>query len=122
METDHTGVACGDHPELVGLARLRARGWIFLPHVVDGEIDALQGFHTWPGGWGEAILLRGTTDAAGARTDPEGGLVWYREGTLTDVLDGLLFLPDPTHSSAPRLVIGQCGTPLMSRGRNSAVA
>lgn len=122
MGTDHTPEVYGDHSELAGLARLRARGWVFLPQLVDDEIDALRGFRAWPDGWAEAILLRGTTDAAGARTDPDGGLVWYREGTLADVLDGLLSLPEPGHPRAPRLVIGRGTTPLTSRVWNSFAA
>jgi hypothetical protein len=33
-----------------------------------------------------------------------GGTVWYREGTLAQVTDELLDLPDPDASGAPRLV------------------
>jgi hypothetical protein len=40
------------------------------------------------------------------RTDPDGGLLWECEGTLSDVADGLIGLPPPGSPYAPRLVIG----------------
>ncbi len=47
------------------------------------------------------------TNAAGLRMDYTGGLLWQLDGTLMEVVDGLLALPAPSHPLAPRLVRGR---------------
>jgi len=70
----------------------------------------VHGVRTWPGGSADAIRVRYTTDAKGLRVDYVGGVVWGCEGTLDDVLDGLIALPAPDEPGAPRLVKGTvCG-------------
>lgn len=97
--------ALAEFPELQRLIDLREAGWAFLPGFADGELIEVRGVHTWPGGWAEAIRIRYTTDAAALRIDPDGGIVWQCEGTLCEVVDGLLTLPPPSEPDAPRLVI-----------------
>jgi hypothetical protein len=46
----------------------------------------------------------GQGDAKAFRCDPAGEVVWQREGGLVEVIDGLLQLPGPNESGAPRLV------------------
>lgn len=53
---------------------------------------------------GRCDPVRYTTDAAALRTDHDGGVVWQREGSLVEVVDGLLTLPPPSTPGAPRLV------------------
>jgi hypothetical protein len=91
-------------PEIEYLILIRDGGWRFLPQ--EPGRDQLDGFRQWPEGWHDGIRVRSGTDALGIRTDPSGGLVWERAGTLTDVVTALLALPAPWESSAPRLIIG----------------
>jgi hypothetical protein len=93
-------------PEIQCLIDLRDSGWAFLATELDGEVIEVHGVRTWPGGWADAIRVRYTTEAKGLRTDCAGGIVWGREGTLDDVLDGLIALPAPDERGAPRLVKG----------------
>ncbi|MEO6090760.1 MAG: hypothetical protein ABIQ18_47425 [Umezawaea sp.] len=93
-------------PELCRLIDLRDEGWAFLATERDGKVVEVHGVRTWPGGWADAIRVRYTTDAKGLRTDYAGGIVRGREGTLDDVLDGLIALPAPDERGAPRLVKG----------------
>ena len=97
-------VALREFPELQHLADLRDADWNFLPTVVDGELTEVHGFLTWPGGWADAVRVRHTTDAAGLRIDCDGGITWTREGSLTEVIQGLISLPAPSDRLAPRLV------------------
>lgn len=92
--------ALTEFPELQRLADLRKAGWQFVPVTTDGEMVELRGVHIWPDDSVDAIVVRFTTDAAGLRHDPSGGVVWRREGHLADVVDGLLTLPPP--SDQPR--------------------
>ena len=95
-----------DRAALHSLTMLRERGWVFVPHVTDGQVVLLTGVRMWPGGWADAVGILGAGDAQAARTDPDGGLVWRRAGTVVEVADGLLDLPPPHSPDAPRLVIG----------------
>lgn len=93
-------------PELRRLAELRDRGgWMFRPVSLDGDVDLLTGARVWPDGWSDALAIRDRCDAKAFRCDAAGGEVWQREGTMRDVLDGLLELPPPDAPGAPRLVI-----------------
>jgi hypothetical protein len=103
--SDVEAAALAEFPELHWLIDLREAGWVFLPGFADGELTEVRGVHTWPGGSAEAIRVRYTTDAAALRIDHDGGVVWQREGTLCEVVDGLLTLPPPSAPGAPRLVI-----------------
>jgi hypothetical protein len=91
-----TDDALAEFPELQRLVDLRTAGWQFLPVTTGGEMVALRGIRTWPDRWVDAIVVRFTTEAAGIRCDSSGGVVWRREGHLTDVVDGLLTLPAPS--------------------------
>lgn len=91
--------------ELRKLQDLITAGWNFLPRVnSDQQLTEIVGVHTWPDGSADAIRVRYTTDAAALRTDPDGGVVWQLDGTLVEVVDGLLGLPAPDAPGAPRLV------------------
>jgi hypothetical protein len=94
-------------PELQRLIDLRDAGWMFLPTVVDGELVEVHALRTWPEGWADALRVRYTTDAAGLRNDHAGGITWQLEGTLAEVVDGLMALPAPSDRLAPRLVIAR---------------
>lgn len=104
--TSHTErKALAESPEIRYLLDLRAAGWSFMPvRDADGELYQLNGVRSWPGGYADALGVRYTTDAAALRCDHTGGVVWQREGTLAEVVDGLLTLPAPDDPSAPRLV------------------
>jgi hypothetical protein len=104
--TEHDAVLA-EFPELQRLVELRNAGWIFLPTVVARCVVQVHGVRTWPGGWADALRVRYTTDAAGLRNDHTGGITWQLEGTLMEVVDGLLTLPPPDDRLAPRLVVGK---------------
>lgn len=94
-------------PELRGLVDLRRAGWVFAPRWDrGGELVQLDGIRTWPDGSADAIRVVYTTDAGALRINRDGGLVWQREGTLADVVGGLLSLPAPGTPGAPCLVKG----------------
>ncbi|HEX7661169.1 MAG TPA: hypothetical protein VF444_16990 [Pseudonocardiaceae bacterium] len=97
--------ALAEFPELRRLIDLKHAGWTFLPTTVDGEVTELHGIRGWPQGWADAMRVRYLTDAAAVRCDYTGAITWRCEGTLTDVIDGLLCLPAPGDRLAPRLVI-----------------
>jgi hypothetical protein len=101
-------VKAAELPELHKLARLRDTGWHFLPVTdADGDLVEVRGVRTWPdSASADAVLIRYLTDAAGLRVDHDGGVVWHLEGGLAEVIDGLLALPAPGFSGAPRLVRG----------------
>lgn len=97
-----TAASLAAFPELWKLISLRERGWKFFPLTRCGELTQINGLRAWPGGCTDAIRVRYTTDAAGIRCDCVGGVVWRFDGTLADVVDGLLALPAPdTHRSRP---------------------
>lgn len=99
-----------EYPELQRIIDLCAAGWCFVPRVECGEMAELRGVRTWPGGWADALLVRYVTDARGVRVDHAGGITWQREGTLAEVVDGLLTLPAPGDRAAPRVVVGRVPT------------
>jgi hypothetical protein len=107
MTLEERAAALAEFPQLQRLADLRDAGWAFFPTVLDAQIVHIYGMRTWPEGWADVICIRGTTDAAALRSDYTGSVTWQRDGTLTDVIDGLIALPAPDDRLAPRLVIGQ---------------
>lgn len=96
-------------PALRSLLRMRGSDWRWLrpPLDDDGNPVELHGLRAWPDSpVVDAIRIRMDTDVLGVRVDCEGGLLWYRDGDLTSVVDALLELPAPWDPGAPRLVIG----------------
>jgi hypothetical protein len=92
-------------PGLRRLGELReSGGWVFQPVLVASELELLVGVRVWPQGWSDTIAIRDRNDARGFRCDPDGGEVWQCVGSVVEVIDGLLELPAPDHSDAPRLV------------------
>jgi hypothetical protein len=90
---------------LATLANLVQAGWKFTPTYVDGDLEQLSGVRTWPGSdWSDGLMVLSPTDAKALRTDPAGGVVWQRTGTVTEVGEALLDLPHPDAPGAPRLV------------------
>ncbi|MFD8496019.1 hypothetical protein [Amycolatopsis sp. NPDC059657] len=104
---DDVVAAMAEFPELTRLAELHDAGWQFEPVIRDGVVIQVNGLRRWPDGWVDALRVRYVTDAAGLRADHAGGVTWQREGTLTDVVDGLVSLPLPSERTAPRLVIAR---------------
>lgn len=93
------------YPQLRRLVDLReGGGWFFQPVRVQGTLELLAGARMWPDGWSEALAICGLGDARAFRCDPHSGIVWQREGSLIEVIDGLLELPAPDQPGAPRLV------------------
>ncbi|EWC61900.1 hypothetical protein UO65_2833 [Actinokineospora spheciospongiae] len=91
-----------------------------MPKVDDHGIDQLDGVRVWADNTADAVRLRSETDCFATRTDPGGGLLWERAGTLAEVVDSLLDLPDPGTAAAPSLVIGRAPslwTPGQGSGR-----
>lgn len=115
---DSTGGRCGvnereqealaAHPDLHRLAALRDRGgWRFVHRETgSGDIDLTTGYHVWPDGSTDVLEFAGPTDARACRTNPDGAVVWSRDGLLLDVINGLLALPPPSAPGAPRFVTG----------------
>lgn len=92
---------------LSALAALMHAGWKFTPTIADGAVTQLNGVRTWSDSdWSDGLMVLSPTDAKALRTDPEGGVVWQRTGTLAEVGDALLELPHPDAPGAPRLVKG----------------
>lgn len=78
-----TDAALAAFPELRRLADMRNVGWSFTPVTDDGgELVELRGVRAWPGGYGDALRIVYTTDAACLRVDRTGGVMWQREGGL----------------------------------------
>ncbi|HEX7659718.1 MAG TPA: hypothetical protein VF444_09570 [Pseudonocardiaceae bacterium] len=71
----------------------------------------VHGVRPWPQGWADALRVRYTTDAAAVRCDHTGAITWRAEGTLTDVIAGLISLPAPGDRLAPRLAIASSPRP-----------
>jgi hypothetical protein len=109
-EADRAAVAA--FPELQRLIDLRGADWAFMPGKDgEGELRQINAVRPWPGGYADALRVRYTTDAAGIRCDHTGGVLWQRDGTLAEVVDGLLALPTPGSRLAPRLVVGRAPSP-----------
>lgn len=94
-------------PELRRLRDMVITGWTFIPIVADGEVIEVRAVRVWPKGWSDALRVAYVTDAGALRCDPQGGVVWQHEGTLAEVVDSLVELPEPGSSAAPYLVIGR---------------
>ncbi|SER92213.1 hypothetical protein [Actinokineospora terrae] len=103
-------VAVAAYPELQHLIDVRDAGWVFSPTLDDDGVTQIYGFRHWPGGWIDLLVIHHSTNTAAARATHDGGLVWNRTGTLVDVIDQLVDLPDPHDPLAPRLVIGRVPT------------
>jgi hypothetical protein len=105
---DFERAAVAIYPDLQWLIDLRQSGrWTFQPVLLDGELMLVSGWRLWPLGWSEAIAIRDLGDANAYRCDPGGGEVWGREGSLVDVITGLIELPTPGQPGAPTLVKAQ---------------
>ena len=104
---DRERAALATHPELGHLARLRDRGgWRFVHRDEEpGVTVQTSGLRMWPDGTIDALGLRSCTDARGVRLDPDGGVPWTLEGTLVEVVTGLLELPVPNAANTPRLIL-----------------
>jgi hypothetical protein len=85
---------------------LRVSRWQFVEIRSEaGHTTSLHGVRTWPDGSAEALGVLSSTDAQAVRTDPNGEQVFFREGTLVEVIDALVELPAPGNPGAPRLVL-----------------
>ncbi|WP_158852971.1 hypothetical protein [Saccharothrix deserti] len=93
------------YPELQHLLDLRDGGWRFLP--IEAGRDRIDGFRQWPGGWRDAIRLKDSGDALGLRLDRDYAITWEYTGSLADVVQELLLLPNPGSRLAPRLARGR---------------
>lgn len=82
--------------------------WAFRPHRSGSGVLLLTGGRAWIDGWNEAIAILNGIDAKAFRLNPDNEEVWSREGTLREVVDGLVDLPAPDHPKAPRLAKGRC--------------
>lgn len=104
---DLVAEALAAYPELASLMALNG-AWRWMPPPRDestGEMTELHGIRTWANsGEVDAIRVRTVTDAMGVRVDADNGVLWQREGGLTEVVHGLLELPEPGDRLAPRLV------------------
>ena len=79
-------------------------GWMFVP--ASAGHDFMKGFRLWPDYWADAVVIRSETEVHGHRIDPAGMRVWSRDGSLVEVMCGLLDLPAPGQPNSPRLAIG----------------
>jgi hypothetical protein len=96
MSAAEDAAALAAYPELQRLIDLREAGWRFMPLTEGGELVELRGLRTWSGtGCADALRVRYSTDARGLRVDHTGAVIWQRDGTLGDVVDGLISLPAP---------------------------
>jgi hypothetical protein len=96
MSLAEDAAALAAYPELQRLVDLRDVGWRFMPVSEDGELVELRGLRTWPdAGCADALRVRYSTEARGLRVDHAGTVVWQRDGTLGDVVEGLIGLPAP---------------------------
>ena len=104
-ETDRCAVL--RYPELYRLIALRdGYRWTFTLDFQDGELDLVAGGRLRPTGWSEGIAIKSLIEARAFRLDPTSGEVWSREGSLVEVVDALVDLPEPGHPGAPRIVRG----------------
>lgn len=110
---DIAPLAWAEFPELQRLADLQNAGWrLFAVKAGDGAVMRIDGMHVWPdpdhpeADWVDTVMVLSPTDAKALRANPDNDVVWNREGTLGDVVDGLLALQPPGTPGAPRLVKG----------------
>lgn len=110
---DAQPLAWAEFPELRRLADLRNAGWrLFAVKDAEGTVTRIDGLFVWPdlvypdADWVDTVMVLSATDAKALRANPDDEVVWTREGTLEDVVDGLLQLPPPGEPGAPRLVRG----------------
>lgn len=94
------------YPELRRLAALRdGGGWLFLhQEAAPGVVVRIQGVRVWPDQSADALGILGQTDAQARRVNPDGLLVWEREGDLAYVVEGLIELLPPSDPRA-RLIV-----------------
>lgn len=99
-------------PELNALIELKNAGWRLTPvRAENGEVIRVDGMHVMPdphdpeADWVEVLMVLDAANVKGLRQNPDGDVVWAREGDLVDVVAGFLDLPKPGEPNAPRLVI-----------------
>ncbi len=87
--------ACHD-PELRRLEDLVQAGWRFEhQHDDEGHVQQINATRT-TGHYVDGLRVRDRSDAAGIRWNrADGRVLWSREGSLTEVIDALLTLPEP---------------------------
>jgi hypothetical protein len=101
MNEESALAAYPESREFQRLADLRnAGGWHF---TVQKTI--ITGVRPWPDGSADLLVLQNFTAAQARRTNPIGGVVWRRKGSLEEIADGLLALPAPDDPCAPTRVI-----------------
>jgi hypothetical protein len=98
--------ALAAYPALRSITALTKRGWSFRAAGIDTG-GFLVGWFVWPHNWMDALTIADEGDVRADRCDPDGGVVWKRDGSLVDVVAALLELPSPDAPNAPRLVIGK---------------
>jgi hypothetical protein len=92
------------------LIDLRDAGWRLMPVLSHGVIARIDGMRLFAdpdqpeSDWVDTVVVNGESDAKALRANPDGDVVWYEEGTLADVVAGVLELPPPGAPGAPRLV------------------
>jgi hypothetical protein len=112
MVTESERRAIALYPELRRLLEIRELGWVFQLTPDDG-LMAVKGLYLHKTGlvyWADMLHIRGQTDAAAMRLNPDRHVVWQVTGTMVDTIDGLSQLPPPQSPFAPRLVLGKVGT------------
>lgn len=80
------------------LADLVTAGWRFEHRLDDeGHVRQVNGARV-TGHYIDGIRVRGRSEVAGIRWDlsEDGREAWRREGTLVEVIDALLALPEPS--------------------------
>lgn len=84
-------------PALQRLNDLVRAGWQFEHrHDDDGKLRQINGARA-TGRYVDGLRVRDRGDAAGRRWDrADGRVIWSVEGSLTDVVDALLSLPEPS--------------------------
>lgn len=95
------------YPVLAGLLALAGEAWTFRElDDIDG-LTALYGRREYPRhNQMDAMKVLSETEVRAQRTRIGDGLLWHMDGTLGDVVDALLNLPDPGVPHAPHLILG----------------
>jgi hypothetical protein len=82
-------------PALQRLGDLVRAGWQFEHKLNDGELQQINGCRA-TGRYVDGLRVRDREDAAGRRWDrADGHVIWSAEGSLTEVIDALMSLPEP---------------------------